>query len=115
MEMSEFSRLAFQKAEEFSLPLLQAQVDIAFCFDEIQFPQVVEAHLVRGTPLRLVVALVREMLGVRVTTTLAGSTASRSTLLEKGGGQGKKGTPDVLNTIISGFVCKMVAEWKAKG
>ena len=43
MEITEFSRLLFEKAQEFSLPIWQGQVDIAYCFDEIRFEQVVQA------------------------------------------------------------------------
>lgn len=59
--ITETFRLFFEKAEEWMLPFLVAQLDVQMCFDSIPIVGVVEVYEKRGIPKRFIAAIFSRM------------------------------------------------------
>ena len=78
----------------------------------MQVHNIVKAYQSRNAPLGLLVAMVRESVGLYIQPTLAGIRADKSILVCRGGRQGGKGIPWAWKSMLSVGVAKLIEKWR---
>ena len=103
-------------ADEWRNPLIIAIADIKAFFDTLQHHVLYQALVATGAPLRLVVALLRELVHNKVSlASMAGHFVEPDVRLLRGAKQGGTDTPELATRYLDYLLCPAVASWHSDG
>ena len=109
MEISEFTRLLLVRAQEWGLPVHVGKGDAHKAFDSIEHVTLDQALEMRGVPLALRCACLRELVDIVLIVSLQ-NTFSEPVELRKGGKQGGSETPTFWNVVLDHVMGPVVFE-----